>query len=155
MRDNKMNVPCCLACLLLVLVMITTHMTSGLYARYITRASSEDEARVAKFDVDVIGSVKDLNIVTKIDDSTGEYQIDITNNSEVVVRYEMGLVIDGELDWITGVFDSSEGNLNFGETKTILLTFKIDEKKLTDGVTGNKVNETVNFKVIVDIVQVD
>ena len=38
-----------LACLLLILVMITTYMTSGLYARYTAVADGSDSARVIKF----------------------------------------------------------------------------------------------------------
>lgn len=45
----KMNIPMCVAMVLLCLTLITTHMMCGLYARYIARASGEDSARVAEF----------------------------------------------------------------------------------------------------------
>lgn len=49
MRNTKGNVPMKLACLLLILVMLTTYMTSGLYARYVATGTGEDSARVIKF----------------------------------------------------------------------------------------------------------
>lgn len=45
----KMNIPMCLAAILLCLTLISIHLTSGLYAKYISSASGNDSARVIKF----------------------------------------------------------------------------------------------------------
>lgn len=84
-----------LACLTL----ISVYMTSGLYARYTTRATSSDSARVAKFRVTntltVIDSKGDeVNRFTMIEDSLipGEsttYTFAVQNDSEVAVRFSV------------------------------------------------------------------
>ncbi|MBR5290093.1 MAG: hypothetical protein IKU28_03770 [Erysipelotrichaceae bacterium] len=46
---SKPNIAMCAAFVLLCLTLISTHFTSGLYARYVTKDSAEDAARVIKF----------------------------------------------------------------------------------------------------------
>ena len=46
---HRINIPMCAACILLCLTLLSIHFTSGLYARYVTRSSSSDDARVAAF----------------------------------------------------------------------------------------------------------
>ena len=48
-NKTKMNIPLCLAAILLCLTLISIHLTSGLYAKYISSASGNDSARVIKF----------------------------------------------------------------------------------------------------------
>lgn len=51
----KMNIPMCVACVLLCLTMFTTHLMSGLYARYVATGEGSDSARVATFgDVTIV-----------------------------------------------------------------------------------------------------
>ncbi len=50
-----------LAALLLVLTMVSTCAISGTYAKYVTKGTSSDSARVAKFGVTVTGKVGDEN----------------------------------------------------------------------------------------------
>ena len=45
----KMNIPMCLAAVLLCLTLVSIHLTSGLYAKYITSDSGSDFARVIRF----------------------------------------------------------------------------------------------------------
>ena len=45
----KVNIPLCLAALLFCLTLLSSHFTGGLYARYISRDSGEDSARVIRF----------------------------------------------------------------------------------------------------------
>ena len=61
MRSRKSNRFLHIALLLLCAVLITAHMTSGLYAKYRSGFSSFDGARVARFDVtsDFVGSVSE------------------------------------------------------------------------------------------------
>ena len=46
---HGINIPMALACVLFCLVLISTHFTSGLYARYIVTDSASDSARVVAF----------------------------------------------------------------------------------------------------------
>lgn len=48
-NTSKLNIPMCIAAFLLCLTLISTHFTSGLYAKYITRDSGSDSARVISF----------------------------------------------------------------------------------------------------------
>lgn len=84
-----------LACLTL----ISVYMTSGLYARYTTRATSSDSARVAKFRVTDTLTVTDskgdvVHSFTMFEDSLipGEsttYTFAVQNDSEVAVRFSV------------------------------------------------------------------
>jgi hypothetical protein len=48
-HKTKINIPMCLAVILLCLTLISIHLTSGLYAKYISSDSGNDFARVIKF----------------------------------------------------------------------------------------------------------
>lgn len=45
----KLNIPMCIACILLCLTLFSFHLCGGLYARYVASASGQDLARVVKF----------------------------------------------------------------------------------------------------------
>ena len=64
-KTYRGNIMIRIAAVLFCLVLISTHMMSGLYARYVAKDSSSDEARVAKFQVDAAwsGSVN-INVTT-------------------------------------------------------------------------------------------
>ena len=47
----KINIPMCIACVLLCLTLFSFYLCGGLYAKYISTAYGGDSARVAKFDV--------------------------------------------------------------------------------------------------------
>lgn len=102
MRVSKLNkrppivfiVGVALACMTL----LSVHMTSGLYARYVSQGSGADDARVAKF------AITDTLTVQKADNTAGNafavddvlipgasttYTFEVTNNSEVAVSVEM------------------------------------------------------------------
>ena len=48
-KNPVVNVAMCMALVLFWLVVISTYMTGGLYARYVTQGTGADSARVAKF----------------------------------------------------------------------------------------------------------
>lgn len=48
-KTAKINIPMCIASVLLCLTLISIHLTGGLYAKYITSSSAEDSARVITF----------------------------------------------------------------------------------------------------------
>ncbi len=48
-QQTKINIPICLACILLCLTLFSLHFTSGLYAKYTAKGSGGDGARVIKF----------------------------------------------------------------------------------------------------------
>ena len=117
MGKAKINIPMCAALVLLLLTMISIHLTCGLYARYTAISSSQDSARVAKFHV--IGSVgeKDIRVNCTQTEKSGVYNITVSNQSEVTVKYIIYVKLDqnvvGTDLWVK--MDGIEGS-NVGQT---------------------------------------
>lgn len=81
MGKSKLNIPMCAALMLLLLTMLSIHMTSGLYARYTAKSLGSDNARVAKFDVTAE--------VQPDENKEGKFTVLVTNESEVAVKYNI------------------------------------------------------------------
>ena len=74
LRKPKVNIPMCAAAVLFCLTVISTHLVSGLYARYTTSGTGEDSARVIKFGEisitetgDFVDGTNDMLIVPGVD----------------------------------------------------------------------------------------
>jgi hypothetical protein len=92
--------------LALVLVLFSTHMTGGLYARYTSYAEGSDSARVAKFDVAYeqdtavpMSIVLDFFDLTKRTDTVKFW---VTSSSEVAVKYYVIVTLPNSLpmEWL-------------------------------------------------------
>lgn len=162
MGKTKLNIPMVAALILLLMTMISVHMTSGLYARYTTSASGTDSARVAKFDVD--------SAVSRNDDGT--YTLTVTNKSEVAVEYSIvvemndhwSVTVDGEkMTPATGTASVTFENDSWilapdSAPDTLLLTFEVANwRGLTKPQKESGAAEEVqlNFQVKVIAEQVD
>ena len=140
---------------LLCLVLFSVHLTSGLYARYTSKVSSQDSARVAKFDVaskeknDIALSINlDFFDPAKQNDSI---EFEVSSSSEVSVEYDVVLVFPEEMiklvsggdiiiqinTGVTGVIDDENNTITFegssfmpgatqSESYTITLQIKPD-----------------------------
>ena len=86
-HKTKMNIPMCLAAILLCLTLFSFHLRGGLYARYTTSDSGEDAGRVARFDVSEDGAYFSKNLLIETAPGKVEREIVVTNNSEVAVAY--------------------------------------------------------------------
>lgn len=116
MGKAKINIPMCAALVLLLLTMISIHLTCGLYARYTAISSSQDSARVAKFHV--IGSVdkKDIRVNCTQTEKSGVYEITVDNQSEVTVKYIIYVKLDQNVVG-TDLWVKMDGKVeNFGQT---------------------------------------
>lgn len=109
MGKAKLNIPMFAALILLLLTMITTHMTSGLYARYTASATGSDSVRVAKFEVTC-----DVERVA----GTDTYILTVQNNSEVTVKYSVQVTLDPHLsakldgvEPVDGLFENADWQL--------------------------------------------
>lgn len=94
------------AAVLLILVMLSTSMVAGRYARYVSSADAEDKAHVAAFVFDVndtVGHYINLTNIRKPGDSA-IYQFSITNHngktSEVSESYSLIMELRGSLPLI-------------------------------------------------------
>lgn len=74
------------AATLLLLVLVTTSMISGQLARYVTTATYEDSARVARFNIVEEGKLS-ANMNTNIAPGVSLEMISIKNYCEVAVEY--------------------------------------------------------------------
>ncbi|MBR2310752.1 MAG: hypothetical protein IKA47_09515 [Oscillospiraceae bacterium] len=166
---RKVNIPMTLACVLLCLTLITTHMTGGLFARYTVTATGSDEARVAKFDVK--SKIDKTEVAIECEpDGEGEFQLTVTNQSEVAVRYTVSLNFYEELpSGVTVKLDGQEGTISDSGTTFSFTGEKVlapgessDAQKLTFSVsdftkdlTGGSVQIERTFDLDIYAEQID
>lgn len=144
------------AFVLLCMVSVSVYLMGGLLAKYHSSGSGEDEARVAKFEVNVTGTVPEGGIVCKpVDNGDGTYTIMIENQSEVAVRYELAATITEKPDYIKAEFDTASGDLAPGATGTSNLTFTVNWDEFTKEKTGSSASEELTFTVTADVTQID
>lgn len=168
-----------IALILLCLVMISVHMMSGMYARYTTKGSGGDDARVAKFDVVVTGVPAD-SIVVYSETAGDVYSIRVENRSEVAVSYDISVKfetswkgVSAALDTVAG--DHKENTTTFKNAGTLpvysgadnykehTLSILVDWTQWTDAdweaftkeAAGNTAMDTVAFTVTINVEQVD
>lgn len=126
-------------CVLLCLTLLSSNLTSGLYARYSTTASGSDSARVAKFDVRNTVSSASTNIQLNFYDPshfTDTVLFTVTSSSEVAVRYSVTVTMpDDELNynWLEVKLGDSESSQTADNTFTFS---KVGE--FTPGATGEQ-----------------
>lgn len=77
-KTKKPNKAIWAACILLCLVLLSTCLSSNIYAKFVSGASGADRARIARFH-----PTSDLNAGT----TDGAYEISLRNSSEVAVYY--------------------------------------------------------------------
>ena len=175
MGKAKVNIPMCAALVLLLLTMISIHLTSGLYARYTATSTASDSARVAKFDVKGSGS-GDLT-VTSVSNESGSYTLTIENDSEVAVEYDIGVTFNEAIDssMLEVTLNNASGTLS-ADRKTIVfagketlapnaeavtktLTFQVLKWDFVTGKTadnrGKTVNKSLDFTVNITAEQID
>ena len=144
------------AFVLLCMVIVSAYLMGGLLAKYHSTGSGGDQARVAKFEVNVTGTVPVGGIVCKpVDNGDGTYTITIENQSEVAVSYDLSVTLDGEHKYIEPTFDQDEGELAPGATGERTLTFEVDWNLFTANKTGSGASETLTFTVTADVTQID
>lgn len=101
-----------LAAVLLILVMLSTSMVAGRYARYTSTAIASDSARVAKYEISV--SAASNESIALSDGAPASYSFSVTSESEVSVEYDLTIILPQSLP--TGI----DISLKYGdETKTL------------------------------------
>jgi hypothetical protein len=75
------------AAVLLVLVLLSTALVAGRYARYVSTASGEASARVAKFRVTESGALTQTLRLTMAPGDVKSLAVVVENDSEVTVNY--------------------------------------------------------------------
>lgn len=130
-ETKKPNFAIRAACVLLCLVLISVHFTSGLYARYTTKAMGSDHGRAASFSASAAWLDSDAD---------NSFNVKLTNRSETAVRYSLTVTPKeaGMFSAVTlgnlspnpdadGVFHfANAGSLSPGEEKTLALQFTVN-----------------------------
>ena len=171
------NIMLRLAGILFCLVLITTSMMSGLYARYTAEGNGEDSARVAKWNVGATGNLAEAEV--KPAETDGEYSIIVTSNSEVAAEYDIKVTLEKELpEYLTVTLADEKGEnkknpttasedkktLTFDNVgtfapgngeRTHILTFTMDWSEFTVNAKGLSETYELSFTVDVTITQVD
>lgn len=81
------NIIMTLATILLCLTLISSYLTAGMYARYVSSDSSSDSARVATFRVTETGNLTRSFAAELIPGETYIIPINVANESEVAISY--------------------------------------------------------------------
>lgn len=159
-----------LAAILFCLVLITTSMMSGLYARYTAEGKGEDSARVAQWNVGATGTPVESEV--KPAETDGQYTITVTSNSEVAAEYDITVTLTNALpDYITVKLDDKtpvvsedKRTLTFDNagafapgknSKTHILAFSMNWSEFTVDAKGPSKSYDLTFTVDITIVQVD
>ena len=151
----KVNWPMRIAGILLCLVLVSFHFTSGLYARYTTRGEGEDSARVAKFTVDVNSNLLQQEQLVTLDIVPGEkqYKIEIVNNSEVAVECVVKIVNITKNIPMTFAFDGSTVN---SEGVAVSHTLSSNTTEYVDfSVCWTANEDALNYIGMVDLVSIE
>lgn len=105
-EKRKRNIPMYLAGVLFCLTVISICLISGLYAKYISRDSGSDSARVAAFQVTESATSFEETLLVEVVPGTISKEIKVSNDSEVAIHYTITIT---------------------NKTKNIPLRFKIAE----------------------------
>ena len=162
MKENrKPNIFLRVALVLLCLVLLSTHFTAGLYARFTTRSSGKDHGRLASF------SVKAENLVVSdgpivFDDAadapvvSGSFRV--SNPGETAVSYSVAIKLGDEDVTSACTFpDDSNGAGWLAPKAAETKLFELDFSKLDDTVdlSLNESDGKLPLQVVVNFTQVN
>ncbi len=88
-RKSKSNILIYIVAALLCATLFSMHFVGGLYARYSTRSSGSDSARVAEFKITQEGTIFQEIKADVTPGTTQTVGLTVTNKSEVVVDYTL------------------------------------------------------------------
>lgn len=134
-QSNKRPIVFVIGAVLLYMVLLTSAMSLGLQARYMSSSAGEDSARVARFEF-VTASTSDVEVMDISEISApGEsvvYQFEVANHGEtgvceVAQRYTVTVQVDGNMPLICTL------TKNEGEQATSMQIFSVENQTLSLG----------------------
>lgn len=153
---------------LLMLVLVTAYLLSGLLAKYTAANASGQSARVARFSV---GAVADKESFTVTEEQSGEYRLLLTNDSETAVNYTVTLTLDRQLpSWASVTMDGTApvesddgktltfdkaGSLAVNSEKTAVISFSADWQNYISEAADGSYSTIIGFEAAVKFVQID
>ena len=100
-REDRPNRILQIAGILLCLVLVSAHFTTGMYARFTSRSSAADRARIASFRVQITGAEE---VAPPDESGRAVYKVTVSNLSEVAVSCLVELEFDEELSILEATF---------------------------------------------------
>lgn len=158
------------AFVLMCLFVLSVHLMGGLFARYSTSGTGSDGARVAAFDVNVVGEARNTTITASQDPVTGAYTFKVTNDSEVAVCYDVVISYTDPISGVHVVLDGKDtravkdGSSTFTNVGTLApgvtsadheISFVVDWNAVTAGMSGSSATLDLEFAVTVIVQQMD
>ena len=136
----KINVPMCAACVLLCLTLFSCYFSGGLYARYVTQASGEDGARVARFSISINTELdfktQRIALGKMMPGSSKQIAFTVENNSEVAVAFTTTVVnLTGNLP-LEVPQSGVPQTLAPGEKETVVVTVLWDKNNADPSYAG-------------------
>ncbi len=128
-RSGKLNIFLCVAAALFCATLFSAHFTGGLYARYTTKSTGSDSARVAAFRITQEGTIFEEIEANVTPGTTESVTLTIKNNSEVVVDYTLTVTN------VTGNIAPLKFKLQAKDSNTQSVTAETHE----NGISVNKV----------------
>lgn len=170
-RQTQINIPICLACVLLCLTLISIHMTGNMYARYTSAGQGSDITNVAKFNVSAVktnfNETGTIDLTKATTTQSVSWSFTVTSNSQVASTDKVTVTLPKALPegvsmtmkvgttQLSGVTtdqkvytytrDFSSGNY----THNWVLTFACEPGSFTETLTFEDIN------IDVDVVQKD
>ena len=149
MRKRKgMPTVLSVALVLLCLVLVTAHFTTGMYARYTTRSKGDDTGRVASFKVSASSAQDEIVLIKQDTEKKGAYKITLSNPGDVAVRYETSVKFDNDED--AGKFTVAPLTGEIAPRDSVNREIIFDMSDYNGGGAGD-----VPFTVVVTFTQVD
>lgn len=125
-KTTKSTVAFHIFAVMLLATFLSCHVISGTMAKYVTQASTGDSARVASFSVAAAGN--DATALSLKYGGSADYILNVNNNSEVAVSYEVTVAFDGDVsnklsvalngNTVNGVYDSTNQKTEYTFTNS-------------------------------------
>ena len=161
---TKRKIPISLAAalVLLCLVLVSAHFTTGMYARYASNSGSSAGASAAKLQVLVeeAGNTSGASEVSLTAGEIAQYTIKIRNPGQTAVKYSTQVVFEEESASLFKQPDSLTGTLAPGENREETISLELKDPEAGNGldfendVLANE-NGEIPFEVLVTFVQID
>ena len=119
-EKRKPNIFLRAALVLLCMVLLSTHFTAGLYARYTTSAKGSDQSRLASF------SVKAEQLSVETYQNVAACSFHVANPGETAVRYSCIIKIDGNDCTSVCMFTQGSGSGVLFPNNQTVLQFNVD-----------------------------
>lgn len=135
MKTEKMNIPMLVAVVLLCLTLLSSHLTSSLYARYTTVITAQDHTRIAGFRIET-----DLDYIT-LGIADGGTPTLVLDGAEDEVSAQLPFYIESRSE-VTTAYSVT---VDFGTALPVYLTVTLSNGTKTQSIHADGVQSVFTF----------